>query len=69
MREESGTPVIFSSEETMAIRDMLGRSNEPPVCPRCGSQLEVQGPSDVGPRFYVKCNNCRRAVFIGQDNG
>jgi len=48
---------------------MLGRTGEPPLCPRCESELEVQGPSDVGPRFYVKCHSCRRAVFIGQDTG
>jgi transposase-like protein len=60
---------MFSQEETRAIRAMLGRTDEPPLCPRCESELEVQGPSDVGPRFYIKCHSCRRAVFIGQDPG
>ncbi len=73
MREDSGTPVTFSPEEAREIRRTLGTPDKAPVCPRCGAELDVDGPipsvGSEGPHFHVTCGPCRRTAFITEVPG
>ncbi len=64
---DSITPVTFSREEIRLIRQMVGVAEEPSICPRCGSKLQVVGPEGGGTLptvWHVECLPCRRAAFI-----
>ncbi|KPJ84902.1 MAG: hypothetical protein AMS18_16495, partial [Gemmatimonas sp. SG8_17] len=51
----------------------LGAPDKRPACPRCGSELEIDGPipsvGSEGPHFHVACVPCRRTAFITEVPG
>jgi hypothetical protein len=73
MRESSGTPATFSPDEARQIRKRLALQGQPPLCPRCETQLEVEGPiagvGSEGPHFRVTCKPCFRTAFITEVPG
>jgi hypothetical protein len=73
MRDESGTPATFSPDEARQIRGLLGTANKRWLCPRCESELEVEGPvpsvGSEGPHFRVTCEPCHRTAFITEVPG
>jgi len=68
VRIESNTPVTFSLEERLQIREMLATGDKTTVCPRCENGLrveEVGGGPFVG-QIYVSCEPCYRTAFISK---
>ncbi len=68
MPEDPVTPVTYTPEERKKIRASIDSGDKQPVCPRCGGELEVEGPITVPtttqPYFQVGCKPCRRMAFI-----
>ena len=66
MRIESNTPVTFSREERVDIREMLTTWDKPSVCPRCEGSLRVEevGGEPFAGKLYVSCEHCYRTAFI-----
>jgi hypothetical protein len=68
MRENSITPVTFSPDEREKISQALAAGEKRPSCPRCGSELEAEGPTPLRDptvtSFRVQCKPCHRMAFI-----
>jgi len=69
MSQDSFTPVTFSPEERRSIAQALVAGENVPLCPRCGTGLEVEkstrsAGSNQASAFRVQCKPCRRMAFI-----
>ncbi len=62
------TPTTFSTDEAASISQAVKEADGHPVCPRCGTQMEL-GPK-VNTRGTImqeiSCPDCKRCVMLSQ---
>ncbi len=60
------TPTTFSTDEAASISQAVNDADSSPVCPRCGTQMEL-GPK-VNTRGTImqeiSCPDCKRCVML-----
>jgi predicted nucleic-acid-binding Zn-ribbon protein len=52
------------------IRQMLSTDDEPPLCPRCGGELQLKGPvaggGSIGFVWRAECPKCDLTNFVAE---
>ncbi len=66
-KDESGTPITFSKEETSRIREAFAKHSENLICPRCGGAMSAGGPvaggGTIAPVHEIRCDACAASVL------
>ena len=64
------TPTTFSTDEAASISQAVKDGNSHPVCPRCGTEMELGPKVSTGGVITqeIVCPDCKRCVMLS-DHG